>query len=212
MSGILTIGGTTLASFGQCVSSRSTGAPEKKTSTVTVPHMSGFWDFSKVTGELSYESREVTYEIELLEDERADLQDRKSELMAWLLQTHDEAIRDDDIPGWHFVGSCSSCEWDEGAEGVTGTITATFLCQPFLYADEAEEETLQVGTHTVPNTGMGTELYAQATTGTSTLTIGGIVQSVTTTKTRLVAGLVPGDNSVKVEGNPATLTWNETRI
>lgn len=209
---ILTIGAHSLSEFGQCLASRNTGAPAKKASTVTVPHMSGFWDFSKVTGELSYESREVTYEIELLEDERADLQDRKSELMAWLLQTHDEAIHDDDIPGWHFVGSFSSCEWDEGAEGVTGTITATFLCQPFLYADEGEEETLQVGTQTVSNPGMGTELYAQATTGTATVTIGGMAQSVTTTKTRLVARLLPGDNPVKVDGNPVKLSWHETRI
>ena len=210
---ILTIGEHSLSEFGQCFASRNTGSPTKKTSTVTVPHMSGFWDFSKVGGELAYESREVTYEIELLEDERADLQDRKSELMEWLLETHDEPIYDDDLPGWHFVGSCSGCEWEEGAEGVTGTITAKFLCQPFLVKDEETSETLQVGSdQTVSNAGRTAEVTAKTESGTATVTMGGIKQSVTTTPQRLVARLRPGDNEVDVTGAAVTLTWHETRI
>lgn len=202
-----------LADFGQCIASRSTGAPDKKTSTVTVPHMSGFWDFSKVYGELAYESREVSYTIELIGEDRADLQDQKSALMAWLLEVHDEPIYDDDIPGWHFVGSCSECEWDEGEEGESGTLTATFLCQPFLYRDDETTLEMQVGDgQTVSNAGMAAEVTAVASEGTATITLGGIKQSVSTTPQRLVARLMPGDNAVSVSGAAVTLRWNETRI
>ena len=209
---ILTIGGKALSDFGECVASRNTGAPEKKTSTVTVPHMSGFWDFSKIYGALAYESREVTYTIELLGDDRADLQDRKSALMAWLLATHDQAIYDDDIKGWHFVGSCSGCEWEEGDEGESGTITATFLCQPFLYADDETSVSVPEGSQVVSNPGEALNPMAAAASGTATVTLGGVTQSVTTTPTRLVGQLVPGDNNVTVSGGTVTLTWYETRI
>lgn len=213
MSGILTIGGVTLASFGECIASRNTGSPEKKTSTVTVPHMSGFWDFSKVYGELAYESREVTYAIQLIGDDREDLQDRKSALMEWLLEVSDEAIYDDDIPGWHFVGSCTGCDWEEGDEGESGTITATFLCQPFLVKDTETTATLQVGEgQTVSNHGMAAEVTASTESGTATVTMGGMQQSVTTTPQRLVARLLPGDNEVDVTGSAVTFTWSETRI
>ena len=209
---ILTIGGKALSDFGECVASRNTGAPEKKTSTVTVPHMSGFWDFSKIYGALAYESREVTYTIQLLGDDRADLQDRKSALMTWLLATHDQAIYDDDIKGWHFVGSCQSCDWKEGDEGESGTITATLLCQPFLYADEATTASVPEGAQVVSNPGEAVNPMAAAASGTATVTLGGVTQSVTTTPTRLVGQLVPGDNNVTVSGGTVTLTWYETRI
>ena len=208
---ILTIGGRALADMGLCVASRSTGAPKKKTSTVTVPHMSGFWDFSKVTGELAYESREVTYRIELLDD-RDDLQEVKSELMGWLLEVHDEDIYDDDVPGWHFHGSCSSCEWEESDDGEFGAVSVTFLCQPFLISDDVTTETVEVGGQVVSNPGRTAEVTAQTQGGTATITIGGLQQSVTSDPARLVARLAPGDNEIKVTGEAVTLTWRETRL
>lgn len=208
----LLIGDRAISDFGECIASRSTGAPTKKTSTVTVPHMSGFWDFSKVNGELSYESREVTYQIQLIGDDRADLQERKSALMGWLLEVHDEEIRDEDLDGWHFVGSCSSCEWTEGEDGESGTIDATFLCQPFLVRDEETTATVAAGGGTVTNDGRTAEVTARTESGTATVTLGGIQQSVTTSPQRLIARLPHGDSTVGVSGASVTLTWHETRI
>ena len=102
---------------------------------------------------------------------------------------------------------------EEGAEGVTGTITAKFLCQPFLVKDEATTATVQVGSYqTVSNPGRTAEVTAKTESGTATVTMGGIKQSVTTTPQRLVARLQPGDNEVDVTGAAVTLTWHETRI
>lgn len=198
--------------FGECVASRNTGSPEKKTSTKTVPYMSGFYDFSKVYGALAYESREVTYTIELMGDDREDLQDRKSAIMAWLLGIHDEEISDDDMPGWHFVGSCESVDWDESEDGESGTLDVTFLCQPFMEADEDTTQTVAVGSGTVQNDGQTVNPTAQTTSGSATIILGGVTQSVSTTPTRLSGQLLPGTNDVQVTGNPVTLSWRERRM
>lgn len=201
-----------LSDFGQCIASRNTGAPEKKTSTKTVPYMSGFWDFSKVYGALAYESREVTYTIELLGESRQDLQDQKSALMAWLLEIHDEPIYDDDIPGFHFVGSCSGVDWDEGEEGESGTLTVKFLCQPFLEADDDTTVTVPVGSGTVNNPGQTVNPTAKTASGSATIILGGVTQSVSTTPTRLSGQLLPGDNPVTVSGAEVTLSWRQQRL
>lgn len=198
--------------FGECVASRNTGSPEKKTSTKTVPYMSGFYDFSRVYGALAYESREVTYEIDLIGDDREDLQDRKSAIMAWLLGIHDEEITDDDIPGWHFVGSCQSADWEETEDGEGGTISVTFLCQPFIEADEDTEQTVAVGSGTVQNDGQTVNPMASTASGSATITLGGVMQSVSTTPQRLSGQLLPGSNAVTVTGSPVTLSWRKQRI
>lgn len=198
--------------FGECVASRNTGAPSKKTSTKTVPYMSGFYDFSKVYGALAYESREVTYTIDLIGDDREDLQDRKSAIMAWLLNIHDEEISDDDMPGWHFVGSCQSAEWEETEDGEGGTITATFLCQPFIEADEDTEVSVSTGSSSVQNDGQTVNPTASTAMGTATITLGGVKQTVGTTPQRLSGQLLPGSNAVNVTGNAVMLSWREQRI
>lgn len=204
--------GHSLEEFGQCIATRNTGIPEKKTSTKTIPYMSGFYDFSKVYGAIAYESREVTYSIELIGDDREDLQRQKSELSEWLLGIHDEPIYDGDIPGWHFVGSCESIDWEEGDEGESGTLEVTFLCQPFMEADEESTQTLEVGTATVHIEGQPVNVTAKTESGAASIIIGTITQSVSTTPMRLTAQLMPGDNSVTVSGAAVTLTWHEQRI
>lgn len=197
--------------LGQCIASRNTGSPEKKSSTKTVPYMSGFYDFSDLYGGIAYESRELSYSFELLGDSREDLQRQKSELMEWLSYVHDTEIRDDDIPGWHFIGSFSGYSWDETADGESGTLEVTFLCQPFMEADEETSKALAIGTHTVTNDGQPVNPVVSVASGTAKITINGFVQSVTG-ETRLSVQLPHGDTSVKVEGAAATLKWKEARI
>lgn len=197
--------------LGQCIASRNTGAPEKKAITKTVPFMSGFYDFSNLYGGIAYESREISYSFELLGDSREDLQRQKSELMEWLSYVHDTEIRDDDVPGWHFVGSFSGYSWDETADGESGTLEVTFLCQPFMEADEETSKALAIGTHTVTNDGQPVNPVVSVASGTAKITINGFVQSVTG-ETRLSVQLPHGDTSVKVEGAAATLKWKEARI
>ena len=197
--------------FGQMVATRDLGVPQKKSITKTVPFMSGFYDFSNLYGGIAYESREVSYGFNLLGESREDLQEQKSAMMEWLSNIHDAEIRDDDLPGWHFIGSFDSASWSEGDEGESGTLEVTFLCQPFMEADSDTEIELSIGTQTVTNDGQPVNPVVSVESGTATITINGFVQQVTG-EARLSVQLPHGDTSVKVEGAVAILKWKEARI
>lgn len=202
-----------LYDMGALIASRKTGVPAKKPVTKTVPHMSGFYDFSALCGSVAYESREQTYGIDVIGDDRADAQERRSELLTWLSTIHDADIWDDDVVGRHLHGSFSGAEWEESEDGEGGTLTATFLCQPFLVADAETSETLVAGDHVIRNSGQTAQLTASATSGTASVSVNGTAtQAVSTTPVRLASRLVPGDNEVSVSGGTVRLAWHETRL
>ena len=197
--------------LGGCIAARDTGVPEKKPVTATVPYMSGFYDLSDLYGAVAYDSREVMYRFEFVEDSREDLQDIKSRFLKWLANVQNAEIVDDDIPGRHLIGSFSEAEFEEGEEGESGSLEVTFLCQPFFEADEETTKTLSAGANTVTIEGQAVNAYAKSV-GTSTLQIGGVNQSVGTTEIRLSQQLKPGDNAVTVTGSAVTLRWRENTI
>ena len=194
--------------MGCCVAASDSGSPSKKLITKTVPHMSGFYDFSKVYGALAYESREVTYRFDLIGD---DMQEQKSRLLNWLGTIHDADIFDDLIEGYHFRGSYSSAEWEEGEESESGSLTVTFLCHPFLIADAETVVQLKDGDNGVALEGFAVNPYASAENA-ATVTIGGAAQSVGTSPIRLSTQLKTGANIVNVTGAPVTLRWREQKL
>ena len=198
--------------MGCCIAARDTGTPEKKSVTATVPYMSGFYDLSKLYGAIAFEARELMYRFEFVEDSRDELQQRKSQFLEWLSQVHDEEIADDDIPGRHFIGSLSEWEFEEGEEGQSGSLEVTFNCQPFLEADEDTTKTCNAGSNTVTVAGQAVNVYAKTSSGTATIRIGGVTQSVGTTEIRLSVQLQPGDNAVTVTGSPVVLRWKELTV
>lgn len=198
--------------MGCCIAARDTGTPEKKSVTATVPYMSGFYDLSKLYGAIAFEARQLMYRFEFVEDSRDELQQRKSQFLEWLSQVHDEEIADDDIPGRHFIGSLSEWEFEEGEEGQSGSLEVTFNCQPFLEADEDTTKTCKAGSNTVTVNGQAVNAYAKTSSGTATIRIGGVAQSVGTTEIRLSVQLQPGDNAVTVTGSPVTLRWKELTV
>lgn len=195
--------------MGCCIAARDTGTPEKKSVTATVPYMSGFYDLSKLYGAIAFEARQLMYRFEFVEDTREELQQKKSQFLEWLSQVHDEEIADDDIPGRHFIGSLSEWEFEEGEEGQSGSLEVTFNCQPFLEADEDTTKTCNAGSSTVTVEGQAVNAYAKTNSGTATIRIGGVTQSVGTTEIRLSVQLQPGDNAVTVTGSPVVLRWKE---
>jgi hypothetical protein len=198
--------------MGCCIAARDTGTPEKKSVTATVPYMSGYYDLSKLYGAIAFEARQLTYRFEFVEDSREELQQKKSQFLEWLSQVHDEEIADDDIPGRHFIGSLSEWEFEEGEEGQSGSLEVTFNCQPFLEADEDTTKTCNAGSNTVTVEGQAVNVYAKTNSGTATIRIGGVMQSVGTTEIRLSVQLQPGDNAVTVTGSPVVLRWKELTV
>lgn len=193
--------------MGFCISTRSTGVPEKKTSTQTVPYMSGFYDFSAIYGAVAFEQREITYSFGII-GSASEVQEQKTRLLDWLSKVQDADIYDDDTPGYHFHGSFSEADWSEEDTGEAGELEVTFLCQPFLIADQKTSITLGSGTHCVYNPGQAVNPTAS---GTGTVTIGTIAEPVSGVETTLISQLVPGNNSISVSGGPITLEWRELR-
>lgn len=196
--------------FGQCVASRDSGTPSKKMATKTVPFMNGFYDFSKIYGSLAFESREVKYVFDLIGCDSHDLQMQRSELLDWLSAVHNEDIFDDELHGYHFHGSFSEASWTEAEDGESGQLEVTFLCHPFLIADDYTELHLAVGTHSIVNINQTVNPIAVPDSGSATVKIGEYSQAVTA-ETKLNIPLVTGENSVQVSGNAITLKWLEER-
>ena len=191
---------------GQCIASSNSGAPEKKSSTKTVPYMSGFYDFSAVYGAVAFESRELQYRFEMVGEDMADLQEQKSALLNWFASIQDQDIYDDTVPGRHYRGSFDSADWEEGDEGESGALDVTFLCQPFLIDDDYTTAQCPVGTTTVTNGGEAVNPTAVPSDGTATVKINGAAQQISA-ETRLSIQLAPGDNEVEVSGSDVTLKW-----
>lgn len=188
-----------------CISSRNTGTPQKKVATQTVPYMCGFYDFSAIYGAVAFDSREVTYNFELI-GTASEVQSQKSRLLDWFSKAQDVDIYDDDIMGYHFRGSFDSASWSEEDTGEAGSLEVTFLCQPLLIADQVTSATLGEGTHCVYNAGQAVTVTAK---GVGTVTIGSIAEAVTEAGVTLVSQLMPGSNGVIVTGGPIILEWRE---
>lgn len=193
--------------FGEHVARSNPGNPEKQSVTKTVPYMSGYYDFSQLYGgESAWSSREVEYDFTLI-GTRREVQEKRSILLSWLGNVHDEPIYDDDMPGKHFVGSFSTSEWEADDSGEGGTLTVVFLCQPFLVANDPTNVRLSAGSHILDNAGQAARPTA-VPDAAATVTINGVSQAVTV-ETALSAPLRHGQNAVSVSGGPVTLSWHE---
>lgn len=205
--GIKTRGLHSFRDFGEHVASSNSGMPQRQSVTKTVPYMTGYYDFSDLYGgEAAWTSREVEYSFTLI-GTRAEVQAKKTLLLEWLGNVSNEPIYDDDIPGRHYVGSFSASEWEEEESGEGGTLTVTFMCQPFLVADEPTSVRLAAGSHILDNVGQA----ARPTVipeGTATITINGKAQSVTA-ETKLSIPLLHGPNDVVVAGGTSVISWYE---
>ena len=209
-SGIRTKDFHSYEDFGQLLAARSSGDPSKKLATKTVPFMSGFYDFSKLYGSLAFESREVTYSFDIMEETKEECQHIRAKMMDWLSSVHDEDIFDDDIPGYHWHGSFSSSSWSEAETGESGTLEVTFLCHPFMICDTWTEIHLATGNHTIMNINQTVKPTAVPDTGTATVKIGEYSQTISAEQ-ELSIPLVSGENTVQVYNNAITLKWREER-
>lgn len=130
--------------FGLSISSRSIGFPERQAVTVTIPYMSGYYDFSSLYGGPYYTSRLLSYTFDLLADGPEELEQMKNSVLQWAETAEQSKILDDIDPDYYFVGSLSSAafEEDENVPECGGELTLNFVCQPFRYRRTTDEEVL----------------------------------------------------------------------
>ncbi|MBR3689851.1 MAG: hypothetical protein IKL97_01960 [Eggerthellaceae bacterium] len=209
-AGISANGKHSSSDFGNPYAWSKIGDPKKKVIRETVPYMSGYYDFSRLYGGVAYESREIVYAFDLIEDDPATLHESVTAFVNWLHGIYETEIRDDEIRGYHFRGTCDECEPDYDESGLAATIEATFTCYPFRIADEETSVDLAAGESTVANSGMRV-LVTGVTEGSTTITVGSMSQSFSG-EIDLDIVLEHGDNTVTVEGSPCTIKWREELI
>jgi hypothetical protein len=124
--------------FGIWIKQKTIGSPKPQIKTVTVPGMSGTWDFSTYpTGQVEYDERELVYVFEMIENTKEECNAKKAEVEAWLFgATGKTALVDDTISG-KFMAKCESIDVQES--GRVYTLTANFTAYPFrILEDESE--------------------------------------------------------------------------
>ena len=196
--------------FDLCIKRRAFNPPERQSIRETVPFMHGFYDFSTLNGEPSFTERTVSYTFDLVAESVEDLEDKRREVLDWLMNANEAVIQDDTIPDYHFLGSYDSCNISEDDFGDSLELEVTFVCQPFQIANAMSQSIMAAGTHKVVVQGQTVTPTALATAA-ATIQIGNLMTSVSAgVKTVLGINLEKGENIVTVTTNGSvTLSWYE---
>lgn len=128
-------GKDSLRDFELYVASKEIPSPVRKSVTDTVPYMTGLWDFSQD----EYEAITVKYTFDVIGENKKELNQQKSRLLAWINGKADNLI-DTDLSLGYFKVYSTKASWAE--EDCAATLTAEFLCYPFLLNDYSESVAL----------------------------------------------------------------------
>ena len=191
--------------FDLYISEKNIELPKKEIITDTVPFMSGYYDFSNILGGSVFKERVLEYTFDLLATATKSLEELKTDIAMWLMNVYD-----DELEGFHFVGSFESCEWTEDDE--YGELKVTFKCQPFKIADEETEIVLEAGTNAIDYDGLPINLSV-ISTGSTSITIGTATVNVGTTKATLSVPLTNAGLEVGYSGEETvTLSYRKEVI
>lgn len=172
MDGIRIAGRHSWDDFGLYIKTRNIALPARKRIRQTVPFCHGSYDFSALGGEVAYEDRTLSYTFDIAADTLSDLEAEKAAVSAWLALVQETEIRDDVVPGCHFVGSTSALSWSPDENGYQGELSVQFVCYPFKISDAPRAVVLEgTSPKTLYLTGFGAAVKA-ISDSTTTVTNG----------------------------------------
>ena len=144
--------------FGLSISQRQINLPPKTSIRKTIPFMNGFYDFSKMNGDICWQERQIQYTFDIVGETIQEMDEKRTEVANWLCNLHDVDIYDDTLPDYHFHGSFETIDQNEDAEKTE--LTVTFTCYPFMIANEATAMMYsKSGNYTIMNNGQPTKLF-----------------------------------------------------
>lgn len=134
--GITINGKHSYTDYGLYLADRNITLPERQPVRVTIPYMSGYYDFSALYGGPYYGSRTLTYTFDLLADTPETVEALVNTLVSWAMTAQESKIYDDYDPGYYFVGSYDSAKFtpDSDLPEYGGTLELTFTAQPYRYS------------------------------------------------------------------------------
>ena len=123
------------------LNTREISTPQKKKITVTVPFMSGSYDFSNLYNGLCFDERVIEYEFLIKESSSEKLEFKRMQLEAWLLSTNEKTILvDDNLRGYYYSAECREIEFEEINH--IGKMRVTFVAYPFKFSNAFEGKLL----------------------------------------------------------------------
>lgn len=197
--------------FGQCYATREVAAPEKRVVTETVPYRNGRYDFSDLLGEVFYDNRTITYTFDFIGDTAFDVQKQVDDLTSWLIETTNDEIYDDEMPYYHWYGSCDTVDTTYDEEGIAAQSVATFSVYPFRIANDLSEVFVKVGANEVLNQGRAARLTVKPSGSSMTIQVGAVRQTFYG-ETLADISIPPGRSTITVTGGSGTIKWREEHI
>lgn len=172
--GILIGSSHSYRTYGLQIKSRKIGLPEKKSIRQTVPFMTGYYDFTRLNGDMAWSERIIEYTFDLLEDTPQRLETKIMDFLGWIVVVHEESIHDDVTPDYHWYGSYESSEVNYDESGLQAEIKISFVVYPFRIKNSWTRFVMSeaAGNRLVRTSGMPTHLYIYGYGVSGTLTIG----------------------------------------
>lgn len=123
--------------FEASVKERIDHFPKKKSIKESVPFSNKVYDFSKINGEVYWEERQLEYIFEITAASAEELEDKKREFAAWVMNVDNEKIYDPFIQDFHFEGTFADIDFDD-SEFEKSTVTVMFTAYPYMIANIAK--------------------------------------------------------------------------
>ena len=130
--------GKHLREFNCYIDEADTSPPTPNQVTVEIPFMQGLLDFTDIFSETTYESRELTDYVDVLEENSRDLTVTKILLENWLLGKKQAELKDDRLVGWHYLAKCTSIKENDDADYTR--LEIKFTAYPFKIKNWNEGE------------------------------------------------------------------------
>lgn len=122
--------------YGLHVKKRQLGFPKKNKIHKTVPFMSGYYDFTKINGNVTWGERPLSYTFDIIGDTPEEVDAECTRILNWLGNVHDADIYDDTMVGYHLHGSFDSATPSESEDGEHTELTVSFVCHPFKISNK----------------------------------------------------------------------------
>lgn len=151
--------------YGLHVKKRQLGFPKKNSIRKTVPFMSGYYDFTKINGNVAWGERPLSYTFDIIGNTPAEVDAECTRILNWLGNIHDGDIYDDTIVGYHLHGSFDSATPSESEDGEHTELTVTFVCHPFKISNTQTVVDQHRGTVTKKIQGQPVRPTVEASTG-----------------------------------------------
>ena len=190
--------------FDLTIADRQIKLPPKTSIRKTVPFMNGYYDYSKINGAICWGEKEIQYTFDIVGDTVQQMDEKRTQFINWLCNLHDVDIYDDTIPDYHFHGSFDNI--DQNEEGEKSEVTVTFICYPFMIANEPTQMYIS-GDFTIINKGQPVRPFLTAEQAV-TITIGEMSQSVPAGETQLSIIFPNGETKGHISEGVSLLSWN----